>query len=422
MNATAVRPYETLENTMNKPHKYPTRHTPSPRWATALTAISLAALLSACGGGSDTMATPMGTLRLALTDAPTCGYDHVYVSIQKIRVHQSNTASDTDAGWSDVVLSPTRRVDLLTLTNGVLSELGQTSLPSGKYTQMRLQLAANDAGTPMANSVTPTGGTETALATPSASQTGLKLNVDVTVGADQVADLVLDFDACRSVVKLGNSGNYNLKPVVSVTPRVSDAANRVIGYVSPALGSSTTVSAQLNGVPIKSTVPDSTGKFVLTPLTAGTYDVVVSAAGRASATVTGVPVSSTANTTLNASTTPIDPPTSAMHVVSGSVILAPAVTPIDALVVARKTFAAGPTIEVAAKPVDGVTGAFSFALPSAAPVKMAYAAGTSTLVFSADSSVPTGKYSLVATSGTSVKTLPVDLSLSDVTALNFSFP
>jgi len=92
----------------------------------------------------------MGTLRLALTDAPACGYDAVNVTIQKVRVNQDASASDTGAGWSEVVLSPARRIDLLSLTNGVLEDLGQTSLPAGKYTQMRLVLAPNDATSPMA--------------------------------------------------------------------------------------------------------------------------------------------------------------------------------------------------------------------------------------------------------------------------------
>ncbi|MDG0834974.1 DUF4382 domain-containing protein [Roseateles saccharophilus] len=43
---------------------------------------------------------------------------------------------------------------LLALTNGVLSELGQASLPTGHYTQMRLVLAAND-NRPRLNRLTP---------------------------------------------------------------------------------------------------------------------------------------------------------------------------------------------------------------------------------------------------------------------------
>lgn len=91
--------------------------------------LLLAGLAACGGGGGDSGSADSGTLRLALTDAPTCGYDAVNVTIQKIRVHQSSSASDTDNGWSEVVLNPARRVNLLTLTNGVLNELGQTPCP-----------------------------------------------------------------------------------------------------------------------------------------------------------------------------------------------------------------------------------------------------------------------------------------------------
>src|SRR6185369_2229053 len=127
------------------------------------------AVLAACGGGGGSSDTPPpqanGALKLALTDAPSCGYSAVNVTVQKVRVHQSASASDSDPGWSEVVLNPAQRVDLLTLTNGVLSELGQTPLAAGKYTQMRLVLASNDSANPMANSVVPDSGTETALTT-----------------------------------------------------------------------------------------------------------------------------------------------------------------------------------------------------------------------------------------------------------------
>jgi hypothetical protein len=60
-------------------------------------------------------------------------------------------------------LAAPQRIDLLTLTNGTLLPLGQTEVPAGSYTQMRLVLAANTASNPLANAIKPTGGAETAL-------------------------------------------------------------------------------------------------------------------------------------------------------------------------------------------------------------------------------------------------------------------
>ena len=379
--------------------------------------LAAAAILSACGGGD----TPTGTLRLAMTDAPTCGFDRIDVTVQKVRVHPSSSAADADAGWSEVVLSPPQRIDLLSLTNGVLTELGQTTLPAGKYTQLRLVLAANDASNPFANSITPTGGAETALTTPSATQSGLKMNVDIEVAANKLADFILDFDACKSFVKVGQSNTWILKPVITVLPRLSDAGSRVVGYVSAPLAvGSTMVSVQQNGVLVKSTPPDSAGKFVLYPVPAGTYDLVVSAAGRVTATVTGVPVVDTAFTNVNASTAPIDPPNSMIRTASGNV--ATAASPIDATVAAIKTYTGGPTVLVASATADGGTGAFSQALPSGAAVKTGYVANAASLMFAADTAVPTGKYTLKATSGGATKSVDIDVTGADSTGTAFTFP
>jgi hypothetical protein len=164
-------------------------------------------------------------LRVALTDTPACGYDEVNVTVEKVRVHQSASATDDGGGWSEVVLNPVKRVDLLTLTNGVLEELGATSLPAGVYTQVRLVLSSNSATTPMANSVVPTGGVETPLDTPSGQQSGLKINTNVGVASNQVTDIVLDFHVCESVVSAGQSGRYTLKPVLSIRHSCTPSAD-----------------------------------------------------------------------------------------------------------------------------------------------------------------------------------------------------
>jgi len=374
-----------------------------------------AALLAACGGGDGGGIGGTGTLHVSMTDAPSCGYDQVNVTIDRVRVHQSSSAADADGGWSEVVLSPARRVDLLTLQNGVLEDLGQTQLPAGKYTQLRLVLAPNDAANPLANSVVPTGGAETALTTPSAQQSGLKMNVDIDVAADKIADVVLDFDACKSVVKRGNSGQYNLKPVITVTPVLSDAGLRVIGYVDPALGTaSTQVSVQAAGVPVKATAPDATGKFVLYPVPVGTYDLVVTASGRVNAVMTGVPVITTAFTTVNSAALAISPPVATQRAVTGTV------TPATATVRALQPFTTGPTVEVGWGAVDATTGAFSFSLPIEAPVKTAYVANPVTLTFTPDATAA-GKYTLEAASAGAVKTTSINAS-AVVPPVTFTFP
>lgn len=384
---------------------------------TSASLVAASLMLASCGGGGGgggiggTGTSDSGTMRMSLTDAPACGFDAVNVTIERVRVHLSDGAGGSDAGWQDIVVNPPRRVDLLTLTNGVLETLGETALPAGRYTQMRLVLAGNQGNAPYANSVVPTGGTERPLTTPSAQQSGLKFNVGIDVAPDEVADVVLDFDACKSVVARGNGG-YNLKPVIAVIPVISDAGQRVVGQVDPTIAAgSATVSVQFDGVPVKATVPDPTGRFVLYPVPAGTYDLVVSAAGRVNAVVTGVPVTATAHTVL-ATVTP--PAASASRNVIGTV------TPASASVRALQTLTGGPTVETAWVAPDAVSGAFALSLPVDRPVKASYVAAPAALQFAADTAVG-ARYTLEADAAGSVKTLPIDAAAA-VPPVSFTFP
>jgi hypothetical protein len=297
------------------------------RWLQAGATLATALTLAACGGSDGDSATAAGaggavgaaapgTLRMAMTDAPSCGYDHVFVTVDRVRVHQSGTAAEGDTGWREIALAAPRRIDLLDLTNGVIEELGQTTLPAGRYTQLRLVLADNAGADPLANAVQPTGGALVPLRTPSAQQSGLKLRTSFDVQAGETTDLLLDFDACRSVTRAGNSGNFNLRPVVSVTPRV---ASGIQGYVSTTLTlNGTTVTAQQAGQVVRSTVPDANGRFVLGSLPSGNYDVVVASEGRSTAIVSSVPVTAT-TTVVNGTATAILPPVSAMREITGTV-------------------------------------------------------------------------------------------------------
>ena len=375
-----------------------------------VSALASAGLLGACGGGGGTAdpSTQMGSVHFTLTDAPACGFDAVNVTVAKVRVHQSATASDTDAGWTDVTLNPARKINLLTLTNGVLADLGQTPLAAGHYTQTRLVLVGNTSAAPFANSVVPTGGAETTLDTPSAVQSGIKLNHEFDVAAGTLADFTLDFDACKSIVTRGN-GSYGLKPVVTVIPTiVSGAINGVIGVV-PAT-SRPVVSAQLNGIVIKSTVPDASGAFSLSPLaqtaTGAGYTVVVTADGYATDLLTGVPVTAKTNTVVSTTGSPLALSTSTMNAVTGTVL------PITAqgAVRATQTYATATPVSVTVKyqGADLVTGAFGLSLPTAAAKLGAFGTGTLPIVLTSQTA-SAGIYGVEASAvGFTTQTTPVN--------------
>lgn len=341
---------------------------------------SLALLaLAACGGGGGGSA-GTGTLGVSLTDSPACGFSAVNVTVNKVRVHQSSTASSTDGGWIDIALNPARKINLLDLSNGVLTDLGETALPAGHYTQLRLVLDRN-AGVNVANSVVLSSTTaEIPLDTPSAVQSGIKLINEFDVAANERTDLLLDFDACKSIVTTGN-GTYLLKPVIEVIPFVLNGIN---GYVDATLMDSSNsqhvmVFAEQNGEVVRATAPMSSGQFVLARLDPGTYDVVFVANGHATAVITGVPVTSTTSTTpVSTQTQPImlPPSSSPDPTVSGTITLNPANADVVAFATAKQALSPGPTVTVRSRPVDqdlNNYGSYSLALPTAAPLLGAYA-------------------------------------------------
>lgn len=357
-----------------------------------------------------------------MTDAPACGFDHVYVTVDRVRVHTSAGADPSGGGWVDIPVSPARRIDLLTLSNGVLTNLGQTALPAGTYQQVRLVLVANGAGAP-ANSVVPSSGTEQALDTPSAVQSGIKIIRPFTVAPNTQSDLVLDFDACKSVVTRGN-GTFGLKPVVTAVPMVASGA--VTGVVASAPGAR--VFAERNGVVVKATVADGNGNFTLSPIeqisTTDKVDVVIvptSTTGRGTGIVRGVPVVAGGSTAVATAAAPLSLPTSTFGKVSGTVTPASS----EATVRASQQTGGG-TFEIASAAASD-TGAYSLfpaqpALPLAGPAVGTYVAPLPSggIPLTQDGSVA-GKYGIQATSSSgTVITQQVTVTTTGLTQ-NFAF-
>ena len=294
--------------------------------------------------------------------------------------------------------------------------------PLNKQDKMRLLLADNASaavGAPIPNSVVPTGQQEAALTTPSGQQTGLKLNVDIDIAANQLADFVVDFNACKSVVQAGASGKYLLKPVLSVTPKFISGVKGTVD-ASIASGTRTAVLLEQPGtattlpVVVKATAPDAAGNYVLNPVAPGTYNLVITSDGHATAVVTGVVVQSGLVTTIGSS---ISPPTSLVGAIGGVVIAA---APIDASLVATQALTGGATIEVAFTSANTVGGAYALSLPVGAVSVAPYSTGA--LAFTGDAGTA-GKYTINATSGTTTKSSSLlSLTAGATLTVGFTFP
>lgn len=394
------------------------------RWIAGVVGVAAALALAACGGGGGggtATAAPQGMLQVAITDAPAC-YDSVLVTIAKVRVQMDDAAGDNDAGWKEIVPpNGPVQVDLVKLTNGQLADLGSLPVDAGTYHQLRLVLAPNTTANPLANAVKPVGGTLQPLTTPSAQQSGLKVKLPFDVQANATNSMVLDFDACKSIVQAGASGQYILKPVLRLGPKLDSG---IQGYVATTLSPDTVVYAEQNGAVVRATVPDANGKFTLAFLPSGSYSVVVSSNGYATGVVENVPVGTT-QLALNTSTTAITLPTSAMNTVSGTVTVSTTsgstttTAPVDdGTVVAQQTVNSNPVEVNRARVDDDYNGFYTMQLPVAAPVHAPYS--TSGLTFTADAT-NAGKYTLKATAeGQAAKTQTVDVSGGAAT-VNFAY-
>lgn len=358
----------------------------------------LASVLAACGGGGDSTSTTSakGTLSVKLTDAPASAYEQVVVTINEVRVHRSDTAEEGDGGWESLDVGEgvlPLQVDLLDLRNGVLASLGDIELEAGQYSQIRLVLAENprNGNGQLANYVVvrvDETTTEThPLTTPSAQQSGVKLIHPFEVPDGKKVELVLDFDAARSVVKAGNSGQYLLKPTIAVIATVvgEEVVNAEFGgaFAGDDIALADGASVSLQAVDpdgkvtvVRAGVVEADGTWNLTPVPAGTgYNLVVTKPGFRTAVVTGidlaegdvVAVPSFPLVALGVDATEIAANTA---LVDGTVDSAAAVT-----VQALNKLDGGNAVEIAFATVAEGEGAFAMSLPALAPMVAPYVAG-----------------------------------------------
>jgi len=188
-----------------------------------------------------------------MTDAPG-PYTAVFVDLQGVEI--------TGSGGQTVLLNVHPGIyNLLNFSNGIDTMIASGTLETASVQQIRLILGTN-------NSVV-MDSVSYPLSTPSADQSGLKLQVHQTLQAGVLYSVLLDFDANSSIIQTGN-GTYKLKPVIRTIETPISGAIR--GNVLP-MGTMAFVTASTNVS--YSTNVNTTGDFLLMGLPAGVYSVIV---------------------------------------------------------------------------------------------------------------------------------------------------
>lgn len=203
---------------------------------------------------------------LYMTDAPA-DYQQVNVNITGAQVH-----SDV-SGWVTLAIRP-GIYNLLALTNGTDTLIANGQVAVGNVSQIRLMLD-NSGNSVMVN------GVFYPLETPSADQSGLKLNVNSTLIKGVTYNMTIDFDAGRSVVQTG-ANTYILKPVIRavLTPASGQISGAILPntHITAVLAAPTQVTVGENESEDDSDMTYSateSGDFDLQGLAAGTYNVLI---------------------------------------------------------------------------------------------------------------------------------------------------
>ncbi|MEO5681663.1 MAG: DUF4382 domain-containing protein [Chitinophagaceae bacterium] len=196
-------------------------------------------------------------LQVRLVDNPTPDAKEVWVDIQQVEVIVNDGAPVLLGGIHPGLYN------LLELTNGRDTLLADALIPAGKVSQLRLILGDN-------NFITTRSGEKIPLKTPSAQQSGLKVQIHQDLAGGILYRLTLDFDVARSIVQAGNSGIFILKPVLRVMSFIPSGGD-IRGVVAPgnvltavlAINGNDTVATTFTAVPA--------GNYFIKDIPAGNY-------------------------------------------------------------------------------------------------------------------------------------------------------
>ena len=198
-------------------------------------------------------------LQVALTDDPG-DYEAVFIDVEDIQINYSD---DPNGGWQSLSNVNEGEYDLLKLVNDDDTVLADAEVGPGTISQIRLVLGDDN--------FVQIDGQRIRLETPSAQQSGLKLNIHQAVEPGLLYKLLMDFDVAKSIVKTGN-GKYILKPTIRTV--LEAAGGTIRGNVKPFSFQTAVLVFKAPNDTVASTYSEIVnGGYMVRGLSAGTYSL-----------------------------------------------------------------------------------------------------------------------------------------------------
>ncbi len=223
-----------------------------------------------------------GNFRLIATDAP---FSYLKVSSAKVTVNRIEVKSSSDVSIS--LVGQPLVLDLVKLTNGLVTPIIDLNLPPGEYKELNLIIETG--------SIDLVSGAHYNLKIPSGESSGLKIKIDppVTITTQASTDIILDFDLSKSFNPQGDSkdestiNGFHFKPTLRAANRTT--AGSVSGKVMTDMGTASSaddvalggavVTVKQNGIDVSTGISDAQGAFKIIALPAGAYTLEISSAG-----------------------------------------------------------------------------------------------------------------------------------------------
>lgn len=228
--------------------------------AAAIIALLGAWLLAGCGGSSSS---ETGGVQLYLADDPLDA-TAVNVTITRVDVSKDGEAWTTVKNFGDdgVTLN---LLDYRYDGNESTPDhylLADTPLAEGHYTQIRLILNKIE--------IVERSGATHECEINSQDKTGLKLTGEFDVETGTKSAVLIDFNAAKSIVAMGN-GNYRLNPTVKVVPlRITGTVHGIVDFDGD-VPAGATISAYQGSELAASALIEEDGSFGMNGLVAGSY-------------------------------------------------------------------------------------------------------------------------------------------------------